>query len=287
MSAVYKRELRAYFTGVAGYIFIAALLLFVGIYSYIINFLNGYPTFEYILYNMSYIYLIIVPILTMRVIAEDRRQHTAELLYSLPLKLSSIVAGKYLALITVLALPCAVFCFYPLILSLYGTVEYATAYSTIFGFFLLGSALIALGLFISSLTENLIVAAALSFGAVLLIYLLPTIAYYLPSTAYGSLICFVALTLIAGLIVYLLTKNGVFAVALTVGLELIAAVLYFTQPALYEGAFPAFVGWLALFDRLTGFASGLFDLTAVVYYLSVSALLLFFSVLSLEKRRWS
>lgn len=287
MAAVYKRELRSYFTGITGYIFIAALLLFVGIYTYVINFINAYPTFEYTLYNMSYIYLIIVPILTMRIIAEDRRQHTSELLYSLPLPLSGVVLGKYLALLTVLAAPCAVFCLYPLILALYGTIEFGTAYSTILGFFLLGASLLSVGLFISSLTDNLIVSAVMSFGAVLLIYLISSIAYYLPSTAYGSLVCFVILILVMALIVYLLTKNANFAVLLALGLEVVLGVLYFVKGSIFEGAFPAFLGWLSLFDFMTNFASGLFDLTAVVYYLSFIAVFVFFTILSLEKRRWS
>lgn len=263
------------------------MLLFVGIYTYVINFLSAYPTFEYTLYNLSFIFLIIVPILTMRTIAEDRRNHTMELLYSLPLKLSSVVLGKYFALLTVLAIPCAVFILYPVILSLYGNIEFATAYSTLFSFFLLGAALLALGLFISSLTSNMIVSAVLSFGATLLLYLLPSIAYYLPSSAYGSLICFILLTAVCVAAIYVLTKNFTFAAATGIAAEAVLIAIYFIKPELMEGRFASFLGWFEVFDLMTPFASGLFDVDAVIHLISFAAVFVFLSILALEKRRWS
>lgn len=287
MSAVYKRELRSYFTGLMGYLFVALMLLFVGIYVSLINLTNAYPTFEFTLYNLDYIYLIIIPLITMRSFAEERRRHTSELLYALPLRLSSVVLGKYFALLTVLAIPCAVCCCFPALFSLYGTVDIATSYSSIFAFFLMGAALLAIGMFLSSLTENQIIAAVLSFGAALLSYLMAGLTAYLPSSAYGSLFCFVIVILLCAVLIRVLTKSTFFAACCAIAAELALSILYFCKASLFEGLFARFLSALSVFSRYENFMAGLFDLNGLVYYLTVIALFLFFSTLSLEKRRWS
>ncbi len=287
MLSIYKRELRSYFTGFMGYLFIAVMLLFVGIYVSIINLSNAYPTFEFTLYNLDYIYLIIVPIITMRIFAEDRRRHTSELLYSLPLKLSSIVLGKYLALLTVLAIPCAVYCCFPAIFSLYGAVDIATSYSSILAFFLMGAALLAIGMFMSSLTENQLIAAVLSFGAVLLSYLMASLTVYVPSSAYGSLFCFVIVILLCAVLIRVLTKSTFFAACCAIVAELILSIVYICKASLFEGLFSKFLSALSVYSRYENFMAGLFDWNGLVYYLTVIVLFLFFSTLSLEKRRWS
>ena len=287
MLSIYKRELRSYFTGVMGYLVVAVMLLFAGIYVSIINLTNAYPTFEFTLYNLDYLYLLIVPIVTMRIFAEDRRRHTTELLYSLPLRLSSVVLGKYLALLTVLAIPCAVYCCFPALFSLYGAVDLATSYSSIFAFFLMGASLLAIGMFLSSLTESQLIAAVLSFGAVLLSYLMASLTAYLPASAYGSLCCFVVVILLGAVLVRALTKSTFFAACCAIAAELALAAVYICKASLFEGLFAKFLSALSVYSRYENFMKGLFDLTGVVYYLSVIALFLFFSTLSLEKRRWS
>ena len=149
MSAVYRRELRAYFAGMTAYVFIAFLLLFAGIYTMAYNLSNAYPNFEYVLQSMSIIFLIAIPILTMRVIAEERRQKTDQLLYALPIGMTRVVLGKYLAMITVVAIPCAIMGVYPLILRSFGNVPLGTAYGTLLAFFLLSCTLSAVGMLIS------------------------------------------------------------------------------------------------------------------------------------------
>ena len=286
MRAIYKRELRSYFTGFTGYLFLALMLLFAGIYVSIINLTNAYPTFEFTLYNMDYVYLIILPILTMRVFAEDRRRHTSELLYSMPLRLSSIVLGKYFALVTVLAIPCIVFCCFPVIFSLYGTVDFMTSYSSIFAFFLMGAALLAIGMFLSSLTESQVVAAVLSFGAVLLSYLMAILTAYIPASAYHSLFYFVIVILLCAVIIRFLTKSTFFAACCAIVAELLLTILYICKASLFEGLFAKFLSALSVFSRYENFMAGLFDFAGLVYYFTIIVLFLLFSVFSLERRRW-
>ena len=187
MTAIYQRELRSYFHGMTGYVFIAFLLLFAGIYTMFYNLSSGYPNFEYVLQAMTIIFLIAIPILTMRVMAEERRQKTDQLLYTLPVGMTRVVLGKYLAMVTVVAAPCVVMAFYPLLLSTFGTVSFPTAYGALVGFFLLSAALSAIGLLISSITENQAVAAGLCFGVMLLLYFMTSLSSFVPSSAGASL----------------------------------------------------------------------------------------------------
>lgn len=187
MSAIYRREIRAYFTGMTAYVFIAFLLLFAGIYTMAYNLTGAYPNFEYVLQSMSIIFLIAIPILTMRVIAEERRQKTDQLLYALPIGMTRVVLGKYLAMITVVAIPCVIMGFYPLILRSFGNVPLGTAYGALLAFFLLSCTLSAVGMLISSLTDNQAVAAGLCFVVMLLLYFMNSLASFLSDS--DSLLC--------------------------------------------------------------------------------------------------
>ena len=287
MKAIYKRELKAYFTGVSGYVFIAFLLLMVGIYAAVINFNYAQPNFESVLGNVGLVFLLIVPILTMRTFAEERRQKTDQLLYALPVGMSEIVFGKYLAMLTVLLIPTVVICIYPLVLSFYGTIDLLTCFSSIFAFFLMGGALLAVGMFISSTTDNQIVAAVISFAVLLLLYLMTQLASFLPTSAAGSLMAFAILILLIGIIIYLMTRHGVVASLVVILLMAALYSVYLLEPTLLEGAFQTAALQLSVFDRLYTFIDGIFDLSGVVYYLSFAGLFVFFTIQSLEKRRWS
>ena len=154
MTAVLKHELRNYFHSFTAYVFGAFLLAIVGIGSMLYNLQAAVSNFEYVLSFGSIVFVVIVPILTMRVIAEERKQKTDQLLYSLPITTTQVVAGKYLALLAVYLIPLAVISFYPLIFSQFGEVYLPTSYGSLFAIFMMGAALIALGVFISCLTGS-------------------------------------------------------------------------------------------------------------------------------------
>mgnify|MGYP000973008814 CR=1 FL=1 len=290
MRAVFRHELSSYFTGVTGYVFSAFLLLFTGIYTMVYNLQSASVHFEYVLGSMSFVFLIIVPILTMRVLAEERRQKTDQLLYSLPLTMTQVVMGKYLALLTQLAVPAApmaVICLYPVVLSAYGNVYLPAAYGAIVGFFFLGMALLAIGMYISSVTESQAVAAGLCFVVMLVNYFLSDLAGFASSTAYSSLAALAVTALIVCGIVYLMTKNGFVSLILAAVLEAGLIGGYLWDSSRFEGLFPQIISQLSLFGRFYTIVNGVFDVTAIVYYLSVTGFFLFLSVQSLEKRRWS
>lgn len=287
MRAVFRHELNSYFTNVSGYVLGAFILLFSGIYTMVYNLNAAYTNFEYVLGGMSFVFLIVVPILTMRVIAEERRQKTDQLLYSLPLTMTKVILGKYAALLAVFLVPLTIVSLYPLVLTAYGNVHLPTAYGAVAGFFLLGSALIAIGVFISSVTESQAVAAGLCFVVMLVNYYITNLADYVPTSAFGSLMACTILILLLALIFRLMTKNSL--ASLMVGLVLEGALLvyYARSSTAFEGLFAEIMENLSLFERFYGFVDGVFDLTSVVYFISVIAFFLFLSVQSMEKRRWS
>jgi ABC-2 type transport system permease protein len=287
MFSVYKKELRSYFTNMTGYVFVAFLLLIAGIFCTAMNFKSRYPNFEYALSSVGFTFIFVIPILTMRALAEERHQKTDQLLLSLPLSVTDIILGKYFAMITVFLIPVGVMCLYPLVFLLYGQVHLTATYSAILGFFLLGSALIAVGMFMSALTESQIIAAVLSFIVILLAYLMGGLASLVPATAAASFIAFTICVLAAAGIVYYMTKNSTIAYIIAIAGESIIFILYFIKPSIFSGAFASVLSWLSLYERFDSFVYGIFDLTAVIYYLSVIFIFVFFSIQSVEKRRWS
>jgi len=287
MAAIYKKELHLYFHTLIGYLFIAMILFFIGMYTSSINLNGGFGNFEYVLGSVGFIYILIIPILTMRVFAEERRHKTDQILLTAPVSVTGIVMGKYLAMVTVLLMPTVIICAYPLILSMYGGIPFPVIYSSIFAFFLMGAALIAVGMFISSLLENQLIAAALSFGVMLFAYLLGGITRIVSGHALGSLIAFTVVVFF--LIVYINHMTQNFWAALAIGgvIEAIICLFYRAAPWTFDGSVVAILKKLAFYEYLVNFAyNGLFDLTAVVFYLSVIFLFLFFSIQSLEMRRW-
>ncbi|MBR6326037.1 MAG: Gldg family protein [Lachnospiraceae bacterium] len=173
MIAIYKRELRSFFHSFIGFLFIAVNLFFLGLYCTIYNLMNSYPYFSYAIAGCMFVFLFSVPILTMRVMADDRRNRTDQLILTAPVSVGRIVIGKYLATLTVFAIPCAIICLYPLVLSRFGKVPYGETYVAILGFFLYGAACIAIGVLVSSLTENIVIAAVLCFVVLFVGYMMP------------------------------------------------------------------------------------------------------------------
>ena len=231
--------------------------------------------------------MVIVPILTMRTLAEERRQRTDQLLYSLPITTTQVVLGKYLALLVVYLIPLAVISLYPLLFSQFGDVYLPTSYGSLFAFFMMGAALLAVGMFLSSLTDNQGFAAGIGIAAILLNYYSVSLAEYTSSTAMGSLIALYVIALLLGVVIRGLTRNENLAYGVTFALIAALSVAYFVNSTAFEGLLPDIMTKLSLFRQFNSFVNGAFDLTAIVYYVSVMGFFLFLSVQSMEKRRYN
>ena len=287
MTAVLKHELKNYFHSLTAYVFGAGLLLAVGLGALRYNLQAAVSNFEFALSYFSIVLAVIVPILTMRVIAEERKQRTDQLLYALPITTTQVIVGKYLALLAVYLIPLCVIAVYPLIFSRFGDVYLLTSYGSILAFFLMGAALIALGVFISSLTDNQGFAAGIGIAVILLNYYSVSLSEYVSTTVVGSIVALCVLVLALGAVIKYLTKNENLAYAVCFVLIAAIAIVAFMDNTKFEGLLPAVMTKLSLFDRFTGFVNGVFDMTSVVYYASVAVFFLFLSVQSLEKRRYN
>ena len=287
MIAVLKHEPRSAFNSLTVYLFCAALLCIVGVGAMIYNIQASVANFEYALNYISVILVVIIPVLTMRSFAEERKQKTDQLLYSLPLTTWQIVGGKYLSLLAMFFLPMAIITVYPMIFAQYGEVYLPGVYGSIFAFFVMGAALIAIGMFISSLTDNQGFAAGIAIVLCLFNYFSVSLAEQVSSTSLGSAVALCVLAALVGVIVKVLTKNN--AISFGVGAGLIVVVLgcYYFLGDSFENLLPKLMQKLSLFDRFTTFVNSVFDLTALVFYASVIALGLFLTVQSLEKRRYN
>ena len=287
MIAVLKHELRSYFHSLTAYVFGAFLLAIVGFGAMLYNLQAAVSNFEYVLSFGSIVFVVIVPILTMRVIAEERRQKTDQLLYSLPITTVQVVLGKYLALLVVYAVPLCLISLYPLIFSQYGDVYLPTSYGSILAFLVLGAALIALGMFLSSLTDNQGFAAGIGIAVILFNYYSVSLSEYVSSTAFGSMVAICVLILALWGIIRYLTKNETLAYGVSFLLLAVTVVAYQMDAASFEGLLPKIMTQLSLFERFYVFVNGVFDMTAIVYYAAVIVFFLFLSVQSLEKRRYN
>lgn len=287
MGAIFRHELRNYFHSLTAYVFGAFLLAVIGIGAMFYNLEAAVSNFEFVLSFASIIFVVIVPILTMRTLAEERRQRTDQLLYSLPITTTQVVLGKYLALLVVYLIPLAVISLYPLLFSQFGDVYLPTSYGSLFAFFLMGAALLAVGMFLSSLTDNQGFAAGIGIAAILLNYYSVSLAEYTSSTAMGSLIALYVIALLLGVVIRGLTRNENLAYGVTLVLIAALSVAYFVNSSAFEGLLPDIMTKLSLFRQFNSFVNGAFDLTAIVYYVSVMGFFLFLSVQSLEKRRYN
>ena len=287
MTAVLKHELRNYFHSLTAYVFGAFLLAFVGIGAMLYNIQAAVSNFEFVLSFGCLVFVVIVPILTMRVIAEERKQRTDQLLHALPITTTQVIIGKYLALLAVYLIPMCLICLYPLIFSQYGDVYLLTSYGSILAFFFFCAALIALGVFISSLTDNQGFAAGIGIAVILLNYYSVSLSEYVSSTAEGSAVVLCVLILILGAVIRHLTKNSIFTYIVCIALTAAVVITYVVDAAKFEGLLPGIMAKLSLFERFYGFVNGNFDLTSIVYYITVAIFSLFLSVQSMEKRRYN
>ena len=162
MAAIYKRELKAFFFSVVGWLYIAVMIAVMGLYFFICNMLIGYPTISYMLQADVFLIVFTIPILTMRSLSEERKHKTDQLILTAPVSVGKIVMGKYLAMVTLFAVPLVVFGITPLLLMRAGAFQMGMSYTSLLGFFLYGCLGLAIGLLVSSFTESMVVSAVLT-----------------------------------------------------------------------------------------------------------------------------
>lgn len=317
MSAIYKRELRAALGHLYGWLFIAGCLFLSGTWIAYFNFLMGsadigsalcLPIFLPMKADPGYFYIpqaafftvFLYPVLTMTCMTRDRRDDTDAFLSSLPVRSTGIVLGKYLALLTVYAIPVGVLCLMPLLLSAFAKVDMAAAYAAILPVALLGAASIAVCLFMSSLTDKRLTAYLAGAGALLFLYLpmmlqWPAIARSMTllkvvdwffTSPLASFLLLTLYALLIGLAVWRISRSLAAGAVTSAVLVLASAVTFLVKPTLLEGLCPSLrisTSPFAIPETLITYSE--LTVSGIVILLSYTALFLCFTVLSAEYRR--
>lgn len=287
MAAIWWRELRAYFQSPFGYISMGLFLVLFGITATFGILFPRSPLFGDVLAQMRFMLIFVIPVLTMRLFTEERRLRTDQLLLTVPLQLTDIVLGKFGAAMTVLVIMLLITVIYPVGLSFFGALPLGEIVTAYVGFLLLAGAFVAVGCFISSTTESLVVAAIVTFVALFLMWVMPGLQRLIPADRSAGIIFTAALGAgVAGL-TFLATRN----IIVTAGAALVAAaavvVIVLVDIAFYDTFINRFLVWFSPVDRYDTFARGLLNLSPIVYYLTFSAFFLLLTVRMIDKRRWA
>lgn len=290
MKAIFKRELRGYFHGMMGYVLTAFLMAATGLYFLALNLGYGLTDFSYYtLYRTLFILLLYVPVLTMRSLAEERRSRTDQLLLTSPVSVWGIVLGKFFAMAVIFAIPCLVDAV--MILILWGLGSTTTALAANFAgllcYFLLGCAAIAIGEFLSGLTENQIIAAVMGVAVLLLAYMMPSLRSMFTAGSAVALALFTAIAAVLSVVAGLRTRSFTLGCLTFAGCCVVLTALFLLQSSWLTEAFSAVLSALCLFTPFEEFVNNSFSIPTLVYYLTVIVLFLFFTAQGLEKRRWN
>lgn len=290
MNAIFKRELRSCFHGMIGYVLTAFMLVSTSIYFVALNLGYGLTDFGYYtLYRTIFMLLLYIPVLTMRSFAEERHSRTDQLLLTSPVPTWGIVLGKYFALCVIFAVPCVVDVAMILVLKVLGatTVSTAANFASLLCYYLMGCAAIAVVVFLSSLTENQIIAAISGVAALLLAYMMPSLRTMFTAGSAVALAVFTAIGAVLSVVAGLRSRSFTLGCLTFAGCCAALTALFLLQSSWLTEAFSAVLSALCLFTPFEDFVNSSFSIPTLVYYLTVAVLFLFFTVQGLEKRRWN
>ncbi len=287
MFAIFKREFRGFFETPIGYVFMGLFLLISGFFFAYNHLITGSAYYATFLGSIFFVFIFAVPLLTMKLLSEERRQKTDQLLLTSPISIFDIVLGKFLAASAVFLMTLLVTVLYALVVGIFGDLAVAETVGAYIGFFLLGLCFISIGLLVSALTENQVTAAFFTFFSLLFVWLINLVKQVVPTDNLSGIIFAVVGGLAIVAYLYFNTRSWIVSAAAFV---LLAAAIVLVA-LLSKGAFAGFIGqvlgWISLIDRYNSFNLGILKLSAVVYYVSFCTVFLFLTIRVIEKRRWA
>ena len=287
MFAVFKREFKAYFQTPIGFLYMGLFLLLSGVFYFFENLLTGNSRFTGFLGSILLIYLFAIPLLTMRLFSEERRQKTDQLLLTCPISITAIVCGKFLAALAVYVGTLAFTVGYAVVIAVHGDLQVMETLGSYIGFIFLGACYISLGIFISAGTENQLTAALVSFFVLMFIWLIDPVSQMVPGDTRTGIIS--ALVLLAAVLLFLFlnTKNWIIVLGAALIGGLTIGGFYLFNQGVFFGFIQRFLGWFSLNRRYNTFTLGLLKFDALVYYTSFIGLFIFLTIRIIEKRRWN
>ncbi|MDT8719116.1 ABC transporter permease [Clostridium sp. 19966] len=290
MLAILNKELRTYFCSGIAYIFMTILLFFGGIFTFLYNVYSKSGDYASTLSSLSFIFVFIMPILTMKTIADETKTRTDQLLLTSPQKISSIVFGKFLAALILFGITLLITFLYPLLLTSFGKVAIGETISAYIGVFLLGACFIAVGIFISALSDSQVVAAVGTLGVTFVLWILKIAIQGIPSslnTSTSGIIFTLILIIAISLIIYINTKNYYFGGGVFLLGAIILLITAIKDKAIFEGFIGKFFGWISVVQRNDTFTTGIISVNSIIYFISFTFIFLFLTARTLDKKRWS
>ena len=287
MIPIFKKEIRTYFTQMMGYIFLAFMLVLMGLFFTLMNLMFRDANFQFVLANTSIFFLFLIPILTMRLFSEEARHKTDQLLFTSPLSVAQIVLGKFLAALALFLVAVAVTALFPLMLSRFAeSMPVSRIVGTYIGWVLIGVSCIAVGVFISVLTDNQIIAAVGTFAALFLMFLMDAFAMSMPTSAFASL-AFVGLIIVGVAGIWFNSTRNIISSVVVAALGLAVAIgLYMFNNLIFDGIIVRVLLWFSVYARFDSFTAGILTISDIVYYVSFCVLFIYLSINVIEKRRW-
>lgn len=289
MRAVYLKELKSYFHNPLGYVFMGLALAVFGFYHVIYNYYYQYADYYWVLDACTSLILFIFPLITMRTFSEETRNKTDQILLTAPIRTGDIVMGKFLAVESIFVIMLILTLVQPLVLVVGFNAEMNTGmlWGGYLGFFLLGTSFIAIGMFISSKTDSQLVAGLVTMAIFMLLNLANGIYNALPTSRYFSLGVLIALLALVCYLIYRAIKDAV--ITSIVGVAGLAGLLiwFFISPSSFDSLIITLLQDLSIFDRYSDIFTGMFEISHILFFLSITFFFLFLTYESVERRRWA
>ncbi|MCL2461302.1 MAG: ABC-2 transporter permease [Defluviitaleaceae bacterium] len=286
MMTIAKKELRGYFNSMMGFVYLAITLILMGVMFGLICVYSSSGNFQNVLSSATIIFLFLIPIITMRLFAEESRQKTDQMLFTAPVSIVRVVLGKYLAAMALVMIGVIITAFLPIMVSPYGTMPTREIISGYIGYILLAACFTAVGTFVSTLTDNQIVSAIVSIFIFFVFMIFDSIVSIIPSTVTASVIFLIIVVLGLGWLVYSSTRN-LYAGLIFAGVCIVAVlVCYLINNLIFDGLTVKVLNWFSIMSRNTNFFNGVFNLSDIVYHITFAAAFLYLAVNVLQKRRW-
>jgi len=296
MAAIIKKELRAYFNSWIGYIFLFILVGLVGVFFWQINLGAQIGDFQFTLGSLPIFLLVLIPVLTMRLFAEEARQKTDQLLFTAPVTVSSVVLAKFFSAVLLVCIALAITVIFPFMLSFFGELPYSQIFAVYIGFVLLVPCFIAVGMFISACTENQIIAAVITFFVMIFLYIMENIVHFIndsvtASQAIGSsaLISLIFIAVVIAVLAYIIydsTKNYYIAGGLALILISVSTGVYAYDPSIFDVMLVRGTQWLSIMTRFDNFNNGVLNVSDIIYYITFAGIFVYLTINVIEKRRW-
>jgi gliding motility-associated transport system permease protein len=287
MIAIFKRELKAYFLSPIGYIFMSLFLLVGGVLFSFGNLVSHSSEYSGFLGSILFMFLLTTPVLTMRLFSDEIRMKTDQLLLTSPMRITEIVLGKYLAALVVFLITLVITVFYAILVAVYGDLDVWQTVGGYIGFLLMGCSFIAVGMFVSATTENQVVAAIITFAALLLAYVMDAIQSGVPTDQNSGIIFAAVIVLGVAAWIYFSTRHLIITGAVVAVGAIVIILFFLLNKSVYVGFIGNVLAWFSLMTRYRDFTNGLLKLNSIIYYLSFSGFFVFLTVRLIEKRRWS